>query len=111
METFSATNPARKGAESASVLIAFCAKSDIPGYKGGMKSTKFDSWFMFDLGLAMQNIMLMAHDMGLGSVVVASMDHKKCAEILNVNPPYELVGIMPIGKPVEFKKNAREDGR
>jgi len=104
VETFSETNPARKGADSASVLIAFCGKSDLPGYKEGEKKTKFDSWFMFDLGIAVQNILLTAHDLGLGGVVVGLMDHKKCAGLLNVNPPYELLGILPIGKPVEFKK-------
>jgi len=104
-DTFSEGNPGRKASESASVLIAFCAKSDVPGFKEGKKRTKFDSWFMFDLGLAMQNIMLTAHDMGLASVVVASIDHDKCAELLNVRAPYELVGILPVGQPDEFKKS------
>lgn len=104
VETFSETNPARKCSESASVLIAFCGKSDLPGYRDGVKRTKFDSWYMFDLGIAVQNMMLKAHDMGLGSVVVGSLDHKKCAELLEVTPPYELAGILPVGKPVELKK-------
>lgn len=104
VETFSETNPARKGAGSATVLIAFCGKSDLPGYRDGVKRTKFDSWFMFDLGIAVQNILLTAHDIGLGGVVVGSMDHDRCAALLNVNPPYELLGILPIGKPVELKK-------
>lgn len=102
--TYAETNPARKCSETASVLIAFCGKSDLPGYRDGIKRTKFDSWYMFDLGIAVQNMMLTAHDLGLGSVVVGSMDHKSCAEILNVNSPYELIGILPIGKPVDLKK-------
>lgn len=104
VETFSETNPARKGSESASVLIAFCGKSDLPGYKEGVKRTKFDSWYMFDLGIAVQNMLLTAHNIGLGSVVVGLMDHEKCAELLNVKPPYEILGILPIGRPVELKK-------
>jgi nitroreductase len=103
-ETYSETNPARKCSESASVLIAFCGKSDLPGYRDGAKRTKFDSWYMFDLGIAVQNMMLTAHNIGLGSVVVGSLDHEKCAQLLNVTHPYELLGILPIGKPVEFKK-------
>ncbi|HOP64011.1 MAG TPA: nitroreductase family protein [Spirochaetota bacterium] len=102
--TYSETNPARKGSLSASVLIAVCGKSDLPGYKNGEKSTKFDSWYMFDLGIAVQNIALTAHNLGLGTVVVGSMDQGKCAELLDVKAPYELVAIMPVGQPVEFKK-------
>ena len=102
--TYSETNPARKCSESASVLIACCAKSDLPGYKEGVKKTKFDSWYMFDLGIAVQNIWLKAHDLGLGTVVVGLMDHEKCAQLLNVRAPYELVCILPVGKPVELKK-------
>jgi len=104
VETYSETNPARKGSLSASVLIAVCGKSDLPGYKDGVKRTKFDSWFMFDLGIAVQNIALRAHDLGLGTVVVGSMDQDKCAELLGVPAPYELVAIIPVGQPVEFKK-------
>lgn len=104
VETYSETNPARKGSLTASALIAVCGKSDLPGFKDGEKRTKFDSWFMFDLGIAVQNIAIRAHDLGLGTVVVGSMDQKKCAEILGVKAPYELVAILPIGQPVEFKK-------
>jgi len=102
--TYSETNPAKKCSESASVLIACCAKSDLPVYRDGVKRTKFDSWYMFDLGIAVQNIWLKAHDLGLGTVVVGLMDHAKCAELLDVKAPYELVCILPVGKPVELKK-------
>ena len=108
VETLSETNPARKCTESATVLIAFCGKSDLPGFRDGVKRTKFDSWYMFDLGIAVQNMQLTAHDMGLGSVVVGSMNHDKCARLLNITPPYELLGILPIGKPVELKKEGPE---
>jgi len=104
VDTFSETNPARRGSESSNLLIAFCGKSDLPAYRDGVKRTKFDSWYMFDLGLAVQNMQLTAHDIGLGSVVVGSMDHKKCSELLNVTHPYELLGILTIGKPADQKK-------
>ncbi|MCL1864806.1 MAG: nitroreductase family protein [Spirochaetes bacterium] len=103
-QTYSETNPAKNCTGSASVLIALCAKSNLPGFRDNAKLTKFDSWFMFDLGLAVQNMQLTAHNLELGSVVVGLLDHKKCAELLEVKAPYELVGILPIGKPVEFKK-------
>lgn len=103
-ETYSDTNPARRCSESASILIAVCGKSNLPGFREGATTTKFDSWYMFDLGIAVQNMLLTAHDLGLGSVVVGLMDHEKCAGLLNVAPPYELVAVLPVGKPVELKK-------
>lgn len=98
-ETYSSTNPARKCSSAASVLIAICANKSLAGFKKGEQSTKYDSWFMFDLGIAVQNISLMAHDLGLGSVIVGSMDHDRCSEILNVTEPYDVVAILPVGKP------------
>jgi len=70
VETYSETNPARNVSESATVLIAFCGKSNLPGFRDGVKRTKFDSWYMFDAGIAVENMLLTAHDLGLGSVVV-----------------------------------------
>jgi nitroreductase len=104
IETYSDTNPARKCSLAASALIAVAGKADLPGFRDGTARTKFDSWFMFDLGIAVQNMSLKAHDMGLGTVIVGSLDHDRCAELLDIKKPYELAVILPVGKPVEFKK-------
>lgn len=37
--------------------------------------------------------------------MVGHLDHDTCARLLNVHPPYELIGILPIGKPAELKNN------
>jgi nitroreductase len=103
-ETYSDTNPARKCSLAASALIAVAGKADLPGFRDGTARTKFDSWFMFDLGIAVQNMSLKAHDIGLGTVIVGSLDHDRCAELLDIKKPYELAVILPLGKPVEFKK-------
>lgn len=103
-ETYSDTNPARKCSLAASALIAVAGKADLPGFRDGTARTKFDSWFMFDLGIAVQNMSLKAHDMGLGTVIVGSLDHNRCAELLDIKKPFELAVILPVGKPVEFKK-------
>jgi nitroreductase len=104
-ETYSDPNPAKKCSLAASALIAVAGKADLPGFKDGIARTKFDSWFMFDLGIAVQNMSLKAHDMGLGTVIVGSLDHDRCAELLDIKKPYELAVILPVGKPVEFKKD------
>lgn len=105
-DTFSETNPARKCSLSASALIVACAKSGVAGSKEGVDVTKFSTWFMFDLGCAVQNLSLKAHELGLGSVIVGFMDHDKCREILSVPDGYEVVVALPIGKPESTDKKA-----
>lgn len=99
VSTYSEMNPARNCSMAASVLIVACAKSDKSGCKGGLPATKFSEWFMFDLGIAVQNICLRAHEMGLGSVIVGLMDHDSCAKHLSLPAGYEVVAVIPIGKP------------
>jgi nitroreductase len=52
---------------------------------------------MFDTGLAMQNLCLAAHGLGLGTVVVGNFNHQKVAEILGVPQNVEVVAITPLG--------------
>jgi nitroreductase len=59
---------------------------------------------MFDLGMAAQNITLAAWEMGLGTVVVASIDHDRAAALLEVPAGYELLAFMPLGRPVDPEK-------
>ncbi len=98
-ETYSSTNPARTCSFDASALIVVCAKTKVSGCREGKERTKFKEWFMFDLGMAAQNLCLKAHEIGLGSVVVGSIDHDACARILLVPEGYEVVVVIPIGRP------------
>ena len=54
---------------------------------------------MFDLGMAVQNLCLKAHAMGLGIVVVGLIDHAACAKILGVPEGHEVVAVIPVGRP------------
>ena len=100
-ETFSNTNPARSGSKSASALIAVCAKKGLSGCRGGAEITSISNWFMFDLGLAVQNLCLKAHEIGLATVIVGLLDHQFCKRIISVPGDYELAAIIPIGKSAE----------
>lgn len=102
--TYPEKNPAFKCSLAASALIIGCAKTGASGFKEGKQRTKFSSWFMFDVGMAVQNLCLKAHEIGLGTVVVGLMDHDKCKEILSLPDGYEVVVSIPIGKPVEADK-------
>lgn len=98
-ETYSAANPARKCSSEASAIILVCAKVKVSGCWQGEEVTKFKEWFLFDLGVAVQNICLRAHDLGLGTVVVGSLDHDACRELVSLPDEYEIVAALPIGEP------------
>jgi nitroreductase len=105
-ETYSETNPARRCTENASALIVVCAKNGISGCKEGKQVTKFNEWFMFDLGLAVQNLSLRAHELGLGTVIAGLFDHDRCGEMLSVPDGYEVVAAIPVGVPAVAGKKA-----
>lgn len=92
-------NPASKSIGNAPVVLALCARLKDSGYYKNAETTKFGDWFMFDLGLAAQSIMLSAHAAGLGTVVVGMFDHDKAAAAVNLPAGHELVVLLPMGFP------------
>ncbi len=93
------SNPAHKSVGNAPVVLALCARLKESGYYKDKVTTKFGDWFMFDLGLAAQNLSLAAHAMGLGSVIMGLFDQKKAAAVINLPENYELVSLIPMGYP------------
>lgn len=94
-------NPAVKAMVQAPVVLVMCGKKNVSGNYKDQVSTKFGDWMLFDLGIATQNICLMAHALGLGTVVVGLFDHDKAAPVVNVPPGYELVVMIPMGYPAK----------
>lgn len=92
-------NPATKCTAAAPVVIAVCGNPAKSGFYNGQQVTRYQHWFLYDLGLISQNICLKAHEMGLGSVIVGSFNHKAAEELLHVPSGYELVALIPIGYP------------
>ncbi|MCD6153934.1 MAG: nitroreductase family protein [Syntrophobacterales bacterium] len=103
--TYAENNPATKCSLAASALIIGCAKTGVSGYKDKLQTTKFSEWFMFDLGMAVQNLCLKSYELGLGTVVVGLLDHDKCKKILLVPDDYEAVISIPVGRPATVKKD------
>lgn len=97
-------NPATKCTLSASAVIVACARSGVSGCYGGKDLTKFPHWFMFDLGMAVQNLCLRAHEMGLGTVVVGLLDHTACSKAIALPEGVESVVVIPIGRPAVAAK-------
>ena len=100
-ETMGKGNPATKAIVGAPVVLAVCGKLNSSGYYNGQVTTKFGDWFMFDLGIATQNICLTAHSLGLGTVVVGLYDHNQAAKAINLPEGYELVSLIPLGFPAK----------
>jgi nitroreductase len=101
------SNAAAEAVRSAPVVIAACAERGLSGfYKDesgqSMPATdKRDWWLMFDVALAMQNMSLAAHALGLGTVHTGSLDAVAAARILGVPENVVVVELLPLGWPDE----------
>jgi nitroreductase len=90
------------------VVIVVCAEMGKsggppgrPGGAGGEFITDKGDWFMFDTALAVQNMVLAAHALGLGTVIIGTLDAVKAAEILGVPEGYRVVTLFPVGIPAQ----------
>jgi nitroreductase len=98
-ETVSPRNPSSKAIVNAPVLLVVCGQLKRSGYYNDQYPTKFGDWFMYDLGLATQNLCLAAHDSGLGTVIVGLFEHDKVGEIIKMPPEHEVLVLIPVGYP------------
>ena len=92
-------NPATKCMEKAPVVIAVCGMPGKSGYYNNKQITRYQHWFLYDLGLVSQNICLKASELGLGTVIVGSFDHIQAEQLLLVPDGCELVALIPLGYP------------
>ncbi len=104
----STNNPATDAIRGAPVVIVACAELGKAGYRRGEPgkpgepaTDKGEWWYMFDVALAMQNLVLAAHSLGLGTVYVGAFDAKKAASILEVAQGFCVVGMTPLGYPAQ----------
>jgi nitroreductase len=95
-------NRAAEAIRTAPVVIVACAEIGQSGYHfrepKGLATDKGD-WYMFDVALAMQNLALAAHSLGLGTVHVGALDAGQAAAILEVPPGFCVVEMTPLGYP------------
>ena len=97
-------NRATEAIRNAPVVIVACAELGKSGYFGQEPRkpvTDKGDWYMFDVALAMQNLTLAAHSLGLGTVHVGAFDTKKVATILGVTEGFCVVSMTPLGYPDE----------
>lgn len=104
IEGKSVDNPATKAINTVPVLIVVCAEMNKSGCKPGDPAsrdfvTDKGDWFMFDTALAVQNMVLAAHGLGLATVIMGSFDAPKVEEILGIPEGYRVVVLLPLGVP------------
>ena len=98
-------NPAAEAIRRAPVVIVACAELGKSGYYKGTVSTDRGDWFMFDVGIAMQNLALAACALGLGTVHVGFIpDSKKADAVLGLPEGVVSVEMTPLGYPAGESK-------
>ena len=103
-ETLLPRNPSTEAVKTAPIVIVACARLGVSGFKQGTPVTDKGDFFMFDVALALHNLSLTAHGLGLGTVHVGAFDSKKAAEIVGVPEGACVVELMPLGYPLEVPK-------
>jgi nitroreductase len=98
-----APNPGTAALNTAPVVIAICAETGTSGGKINPEGGRIEyitdkgDWFMFDTALAVQNMVLAAHALGLGTVIMGAFDAAKAEKALNVPKGYRIVTFFPVG--------------
>lgn len=106
-QTLPEGNPARKSVIQAPVVMAVLGKHELSGYyKGKAATNKDDNWYMYDLGLASQNLSLAAHSLGLGTVILGLFDADAAEDVLAVPEGVSLVSLIPVGYPEKTPSRA-----
>ena len=98
-------NPGARTFSQVPVLLVICAERGKSGFEhdSGPVTDKGD-WFMFDTALAVENMALAAHSLGLGTVIIGAFDAPKAARILEVPEGYSIVAMLPLGVPAREGK-------
>ena len=100
-------NSATDAVREAPVVIVACAERGLSGCYTNEEQQRVPStdkgewWFMFDVGLAMQNVTLAAHSLGLGTVHIGLFDTDEVTRILGIPDNIAVVALMVLGWPNE----------
>jgi nitroreductase len=87
----------RKWISEAPVIIAACADPSASGRKPGM------DYFMLDVGIAFEHLVLAAANLGLGTCWIGAFDEEQVKVALGVPGDIRAVAFTPLGYPAEKK--------
>ena len=99
-----ADNPGVTAITTVPAVIVVCAEMGRSGCKPGSEPdgtavTDKGDWFMFDTALAVQNMVLAAHALGLGTVIIGAFDAAIVERALGLPEGYRVVTLFPVGVP------------
>ncbi len=77
--------------EHAPAVVVACADPSKSGTKGDQ------SYYLLDIGIAMEHLVLAAHDQGLGTCWVGWFDESKAKKALRVPADIRVVALTPLG--------------
>jgi nitroreductase len=98
-DTVPQSNPGRNALLTAPIVLAACGRKGKSGYYKGVESTVLGDWLMFDVALFLSNVTLAAHALGYGTVHLGLFEHNKAAQVLSVPDDFQIVELLPIGRP------------
>lgn len=84
---------------AAKTLIVVTFIKNRCGYErdGSYSTKRGDSWQMFDVGIASQTFCLVAHELGVASVIMGIFDHEEIAKVIELSEDREVGAIIAIG--------------
>jgi nitroreductase len=86
-------NPIGKSFTVAPIVLVACAD---PNKSGRMYGQDF---YLVDVGLMMENVMLAAREVGLGTCYVGIYDEPRIKDLLEIPSHIRVVGLTPLGYP------------
>lgn len=89
------SNPSKKALAEAPVVVVACAEPAESGVMHGQ------SYYLVDVGIASQTMMLAARAEGLGTVFVGIYDEDGVKGLLGIPAEARVVGLFPLGYPLE----------
>ena len=81
--------------KQAPVVLAACADPQHSGNMNGM------AYYLVDIGISMQQLVLAATDLGLGTCWIGAFDEAKVKKALEVPENIKVVALTPIGYPAD----------
>lgn len=68
---------------------------------GSYSTDRKDGWQYYDCGIAAQTFCLVAHDLGLGTLIMGVFDRKGLENFLQIPEERELMALIAVGYPAE----------
>jgi nitroreductase len=91
---FNANNVAGAGA----LIVTAFVKNRAGFDRSGEASNELgNGWGIYDLGIANENLVLKAQDLGLGTLIMGLRDEKKLAELLGIPEDQAVVSVIAVG--------------